>query len=271
METSKGKIIDLAAKAQFRDGVADIARRFGITVKTLRVYEEMDLIRPVRDGNNWRTYGQAECERLHLILLLRQLGLPLAAIADLVARQAHGIGAVLAVQEKALAEQQRRTADALGLVRAARARLATGETLDLETLADLVRRTNGEALRWTPEMIELAEGLFSAEQKERLIRYRAQPGVERDDAAWARIFAELAPLAALGDAGSDAARDLGRRSVALLRKMAGSDPGTWGAMRGFWDRATEDRATAGHAPFDGDQWAFFQAVIHNVLQEEKAA
>jgi DNA-binding transcriptional MerR regulator len=37
------------AKAQFRDGVADVARRFCVTVKALRVYEEMALVIPLRD------------------------------------------------------------------------------------------------------------------------------------------------------------------------------------------------------------------------------
>lgn len=65
----------------FPEGAAAIARRFGVTVKTLRVYEEAGLIRPVRNGHGWRTYGQAECERLHLVLLLRRFGLTIARIA----------------------------------------------------------------------------------------------------------------------------------------------------------------------------------------------
>jgi MerR family transcriptional regulator, thiopeptide resistance regulator len=259
-----------AAKAQFRDGVADIARRFGVTVKTLRVYEEMGLLAPVRDGNGWRTYGQAECERLHLIVLLRQLGFPLSAIANLLAKREHDLATVLGVQEQALTEQQRRTGDALALVRKAQNRLAAGETLDLDTLADLVRRTSSEALRWTPAMAELADRLFDAEQRERMIRYRAQPDVAADDAEWERIFEELPPLTARGDAGSPAALDLGRRSVALLRKMGGHDPQGWGAMRTFWDRATDDPALAGEVPMDRAQWAFFQVVIQNVFKEEQA-
>ena len=257
-----------ASKAQFRDGIADIARRFGVTVKTLRVYEEMGLIEPVRDANGWRTYGQAECERLHLVLLLRQLGLPLGSIADLVAKRQHDLASVLAVQERALIEQQRRTEEAMALVRAARARIAAGEQLDLDTLADLVRRTSDPEMRWTPELSELANRLFNPEQKERLMRYRARPDVEQDDHAWMLLFRELDLLEPTGDPRSEAALQLGRRAVSLIRKMTGDDHGSWAAMRAFWSQGVSNPALADKLPINQRQWAFFEEVIRAVLSEE---
>ena len=257
-------------KAQFRDGVADVARRFGVTVKTLRVYEEMALVVPLRNSNGWRTYGQVECERLHLVLLLRQLGLPLAQIAGLLRRREHNLASVLAVQERALIGQQRRTEEAMALVRAARARIAAGEELDLDTLADLVRRTREQEMRWTPALAELAQRLFSPEQKERLRRYRERPDTEGDDSEWTGIFRELARLAQAGDAGSEAALRLGRRAVTLIRKMTGNDRSSWAEMRSFWAQGVSNPALAANLPINKDQWVFFEGIIRAVLAQEDA-
>jgi DNA-binding transcriptional MerR regulator len=260
-----------ARAAQFRDGIADIARRFGVTVKALRLYEEMGLVAPVRDANGWRTYGQVECERLHLVLLLRQLGLPLSAIAGMIDRRVHDLGSVLSVQERALIEQRRRTEEALALVRAARERIRAGETLDLETLAELVRRTSEQEMRWAPEMSEIVDRLFSAEQKERLRSYRDRPGTPADDAAWMAIFRELAPLTQTGDATSAAAQDLARRSIALIRKVAGEDMGTWDAMRSFWAQGVADPQVAAKLPIDAGQWRFLEAAIRAALDQQRQA
>jgi DNA-binding transcriptional MerR regulator len=82
-------------KAQVPDGAADIARRFGITIKALRLYEDLGLLAPHRTQNGWRTYNHADCERLHRIVSLRQLGLPLAAIGELLRTDAQGLAETL--------------------------------------------------------------------------------------------------------------------------------------------------------------------------------
>src|SRR5947209_5389380 len=53
---------------QTPNGAADIARRFGVTIKTLRLYEELGLIAPARTGSGWRQYGRGDIERLHMVL-----------------------------------------------------------------------------------------------------------------------------------------------------------------------------------------------------------
>ena len=49
----------------FADAATAIAKRFGVSAKALRVYERMGLIRPARTQSGWRSYGQADVERLY--------------------------------------------------------------------------------------------------------------------------------------------------------------------------------------------------------------
>ena len=60
-----------------------MARAFGVTLRTLRFYEDRNLLRPRRVGNA-RYYGGVDRARLAMILKGKQLGFTLAEIADLI-------------------------------------------------------------------------------------------------------------------------------------------------------------------------------------------
>jgi hypothetical protein len=64
---------------------AEAASKLGVSAKALRVYERHGLVKPVRGANGYRAYGPAEMVRLHQVLALKALGLPLSKIAGLLA------------------------------------------------------------------------------------------------------------------------------------------------------------------------------------------
>ena len=62
--------------------IGEVARRAGLTIRTLHHYEEIGLIGPVaRSDSGHRLYGSGDIERLYVIAALRGLGMPLAEIA----------------------------------------------------------------------------------------------------------------------------------------------------------------------------------------------
>jgi MerR family transcriptional regulator, thiopeptide resistance regulator len=64
--------------------VKQLARLSGVSVRTLHYYDQIGLLRPAQVGaNGYRYYGRTELLRLQQILLHRELGLPLDAIATL--------------------------------------------------------------------------------------------------------------------------------------------------------------------------------------------
>ncbi|MGB7817578.1 MAG: MerR family transcriptional regulator, partial [Ornithinibacter sp.] len=61
-------------------GIGDIARRTGLTERTLRYYEELGLLTPRRDAGDRRRYDSVTLDRLYRIRLLRELGTPVAEL-----------------------------------------------------------------------------------------------------------------------------------------------------------------------------------------------
>lgn len=62
---------------------AECARRIGLSVRALRVYERHGLIAPRRTSKSWRLYGATDITRLNEVLALKSLGLSLSHIAEL--------------------------------------------------------------------------------------------------------------------------------------------------------------------------------------------
>jgi DNA-binding transcriptional MerR regulator len=112
--------------------IGEVAREFGVTLRTLRFYEDRRLIRPRRLGNG-RFYGGADRVRLAMILKGKQLGFTLAEIGDLIgAEDAAGemdieerLRPAQIVDQLDHLERQRREIDAaIARLKATRERLA---------------------------------------------------------------------------------------------------------------------------------------------------
>ncbi len=68
--------------------INEVARMSGVTSRTLRHYQEIGLLEPESvEFSGRRIYGQLELLRLREILLLRELGMPLGSIAEVLAER----------------------------------------------------------------------------------------------------------------------------------------------------------------------------------------
>jgi len=95
--------------------IADLAREFEITTRTIRFYEDRGLITPIREGQR-RIYRPRDRVRLQLILRGKRLGFSLEEIREMidlydvdrseVAQLRHVLDKV-AERQQALVEQQR--------------------------------------------------------------------------------------------------------------------------------------------------------------------
>ena len=63
--------------------IGEMAREYGVTLRTLRFYEDRNLIHPRRAGNA-RYYGGPDRVRLEMILKGKRLGFTLAEISELI-------------------------------------------------------------------------------------------------------------------------------------------------------------------------------------------
>jgi DNA-binding transcriptional MerR regulator len=120
---------------------ADCASRTGLTVRALRVYEELGLITPRRSAGGWRQYGPQDLTKLNTIALLKTAGLSLEQIRELTR-----IGAREATLRQTLAIQlgtwKRKRADAergQAIAEAALGRLRADQSLSVDELCNLIR------------------------------------------------------------------------------------------------------------------------------------
>ena len=67
--------------------IGEFARRSRLSLKALRLYDERGVLVPARvdQGSGYRYYGTAQLEEARLVVMLRQLQLPLAAVKELLA------------------------------------------------------------------------------------------------------------------------------------------------------------------------------------------
>jgi DNA-binding transcriptional MerR regulator len=235
----------------FQETATAVARRFGVSVKALRVYEEAGLLKPARTVAGWRIYRAPELERLSAILALKQLGLPLKRIGDLL-RGSGDLAAALALQEAALVDAKAEAEQALKLVRAARAKLAERKSLSPDELGNLVRSTAMSEFKWNDKLETLAQKHYTPEQLQEL---RARPFTQEDQArvtaAWAQIYADIDALGPNPNAASPQALDIGRRAQALIGEFTQGDPALFKAAGAVNRDAVADPELAKHMPPPG--------------------
>jgi DNA-binding transcriptional MerR regulator len=63
--------------------VQKLAKMAGVSVRTLRYYDEISLLSPLRTSNGYRIYGPKEVDLLQQILIYRELGVPLEKIKEM--------------------------------------------------------------------------------------------------------------------------------------------------------------------------------------------
>jgi len=245
---------------------SETARRLGVSVKALRVYEAQGLVEPVRTENGWRAYGPEQVARLHQVLALKRLGLPLRAIGELLAGRFRALDSVLEVQERALRRSKAEAERALRLLASARRRLHRGETLSMDDLTELTRETTMTDNRMDPEEYHRVFGPlrakhFTDEDEARWRRAAAAEG-EGAERAWEALIAEGKALLAEGlDPDSPRAMNLAVRWMGLLDRFSGGDPLVHAKVEAMWKEAFRDEQFRDRSPFSPELMDWVGAAI----------
>lgn len=255
----------------FQETATAVARRFGVSVKALRVYEKAGLLKPARTVAGWRIYRQPELERLSAILALKQLGLPLKRIGELL-RGSADLSAALALQEAALEDAKAEAEQALALVRAARAKLARRQNLSPDELGSLVRSTAMSEFKWNDKMEALAKKHYTPEQLQEL---KSRPFTAEDQArvaaAWEQVFSDLDALGPNADPASDKALEIGRRAQALIAEFTQGDPALFKAAGAVNREAMQDPELAPQMPMNRARWQFMGRVFEELKKRGEGA
>jgi MerR family transcriptional regulator, thiopeptide resistance regulator len=216
--------------------IGELAAMARVSVRTLRHYETLGLIRPAaRTEAGYRLYSGAEVERLYRILALRSLDMPLeeigrllddrVALPDLLARQLDAVDRRIAA-DGALRRRLRRLLDAC----------ADGEP----TVAELTE---------TMEAMAMSDRYYTKAQQDALARRRDAIGPERMRAAehaWADLIAEAEAERAAGtDPADPRMQEIARRWRVLIEAFTGGDPGIRESLARMYREEGVERASRG--------------------------
>lgn len=101
-------------------GPAEVARRFGVSVKALKTYERRGLLRPHRTSRGWRVYSDEDVARLSRALAFKAMGFSLAQIAALLDANPAELAAALVAQERHMMRRRAEVDAVLAELRKAR-------------------------------------------------------------------------------------------------------------------------------------------------------
>lgn len=250
----------MSASQERHLGPAEVARRMGVSPKALRLYEEHGLVAPLRSQTGWRAYGVTQIARLHQILALKRLGLPLSRIADLFAKRPMALEALLAAQEEVLAREHARVDRALALVRVARSKLAGGQALSIDDLIQLAKETTMTTQKQHEEMKAIFDPLVEKHMSKAEIETLGQRAFDQAEAsrAWDGLMAEARDLAAKGDPASLQAKDLARRWMAQVNRFTQGDQAVAAKVKAMWSEAMADPDSAPKLPLNPAIFAFVE-------------
>ncbi|KVV41198.1 MerR family transcriptional regulator [Burkholderia ubonensis] len=191
--------------------VGELAKRSGLTVRTLHHYHAIGLLTPsARADNGYRLYDRDDIARLHQIQALRRFGLSLAEIGDYLNQPGAPLVDLVAKQITLLDRQIEQSAQLRERLVRLHAQLAEG--------------TEPELADWltTLELMTVYDKYFSEEELARMPMYlKSQTG----DAEWIALVADVR---ALYDAGvppeDERVRALADRWMTLLVRDTNNDP-----------------------------------------------
>jgi len=204
--------------------IGEFAKKTGLTVRALRFYEEKGLISPPRSRENHRRYyGQDEFLEVQKIVSLKQLGLPLSEIEQLIKGKQAALPQVLTAQLKALEQEKVDVEAAIKSLKSAIRALSEGEDLSIQTLIKLIRMTTmSETIR--KDMAKVKEKYFPKETLKAFARRTVSDAEQAEyGARWKKLLAQARDL--LGsDPKSPRARALAEECQQLVSVFTQGNP-----------------------------------------------
>ncbi len=218
--------------------VGEMAKRAGLTVRTLHHYDEIGLLRPShRSEAGYRLYGAVDLARLTQIRLLQGLGLSLHDVGRLLSRSNPDLRQTLALWIDRLREQLKLQQRTLRELAGIAERIDAGEEMSIEQFTEML------------EILNMYDKYFTDEQMQKLERRKEVVGPERIaevEAEWPRLIAQVrAELEAGTEPSHPRVVELARRWMGLVEEFTGGDAGLAKSVRNLYQGEPQMRQKTG--------------------------
>jgi DNA-binding transcriptional MerR regulator len=147
--------------------VGELARRTGLTVRTLHHYDDIGLLQPSgRSDGGYRLYGAADIARLHAIQALRGLGLALDEIGRLLAEGGASLQTIVGRQLQALELQIRQASELRDRLELVSAKFQAGGEPGLDDWLSTLALMTTSAKHFSPEEMKRIFGEWAAVEED---------------------------------------------------------------------------------------------------------
>ena len=239
--------------------VGDLARRSGLTVRTLHHYDAIGLLKPsLHTEAGYRLYTADDIARLQQVLSLRQLGFSLDEVRACLDRPGFSPLEIITLHIARLREQielQRKLCERLDAL--ALHLCAAGEVSADEFLHTIEEMNMLEALRekyFTPEQLKAIKDAGEKLGREHL---------EQMQEAWAELIALIRAEMEKGTDPADAkVQALLRRWQDLLQQSTGGDAEIKQAMKRLWEEQGDNLTAQFGSKYDSRPiWGYIERAI----------
>ena len=208
--------------------IGKLATRAGVSVRTLRYYDEIGLLAPARHtAAGYRLYGAADVARLQQIRSLQGIGCSLDEIRTLLHNPAYSpLRTVELHLERVRAQTRalRRLEERLGVLAAHVRSMEDPTTEEILLILEIMRMVEQH---YTPEQLETL-----AARRDAL----GEDGMRQAAADWETLRAEVrAAMAAGTDPADPAAQAMAKRWTSLVDAFTGGDPGIRANLDKVWE------------------------------------
>jgi DNA-binding transcriptional MerR regulator len=208
--------------------VGELAKRTGLTVRTLHHYDEIGLLKPSQHTDaGYRLYARADLVRLQQILSLKMLGFGLEQIREYLSRDDYDPRQVVRMHRdhiRGQADELKQLADRL---------TALADALDK------AGEVSADEFLQTIKVMTMFEKYYTPEQMAKFEARAKEVGQEVIDQApqwWADLFASVEAAMDAGVPPEDAkAQALAKRWLELVTMCTRGDPGIFNSMRSMYE------------------------------------
>lgn len=238
--------------------IGEVAKRSGITVRTLHHYEAMGLMTPQRTESRQRVYAFKDITRLNHIQMLKRTGLTLTQIKQLIESGAWQAEDVLKMQRSLAEEELEKAKHRLAMLDEAIACAAAGEPADLSTLCNIIRM--GEHAMSEEKWQKVWDKFYTDEEQ---MRWRAakeklaDETVREHEQKWPALLARTEALVGT-DPGSAEAQEIVKEWNAMTQAIYDIDPVLTESAAKLYDNMDDWPEDGPEPPFSKEVWAFIK-------------
>ena len=236
--------------------VGEVARRTGISIRTLHYYDEIGLVSPSQHSNaGHRIYTNQDVQRLQQILILRSLGFSLEKIREFLGGP--GSSPLLEVIQNHMLRMHKEIEDRNKVIKSLERiaeRLQSQENTTIEEILDLM------------EALEMIEKYYTQEQLDEL-KTRAsslgQEGMKNAQDDWKELIEEVRIEMDRGTPPDDeSVQILAQRWLTLIQLFSGGNAAIEKSMQSMYSK--EGAATASRGGLDEATMAYMHRALEGL-------